>query len=148
MTLTNSEKQWIARVMHTISYIAFVESCNNVVRAERRSEGPHARGIVHSTRNSKSGPPIVPVDSAAAREQLIPPAIRGPASVPDVEEHAVKRGASRHAVVIDDIRVGYVTHRQWALASKLPVRVKLYIVGASAGDPVLEPAVMSVAGES
>jgi hypothetical protein len=30
MTMTRSESQWIDRVMHTISYLAFLESCNTL----------------------------------------------------------------------------------------------------------------------
>ena len=52
MTLTNSEKQWIARVMHTISYIAFVESCNNVVRLGQKGV---LRGRTHGASYTQRG---------------------------------------------------------------------------------------------
>jgi hypothetical protein len=37
MPMTNSEKQWIARAMHTISYMAFVESSYYVVWRGQKS---------------------------------------------------------------------------------------------------------------
>ena len=44
MTMTSSETQWVARVMHTISYVAFIESCNTVTgykkARERKSYAP------------------------------------------------------------------------------------------------------------
>jgi hypothetical protein len=30
MSMTRSESQWLARVMHTISYLAFIDSCNTL----------------------------------------------------------------------------------------------------------------------
>ena len=39
MTMTSSENKWIARVMHTISYVAFIESCNSVVRIRQKGAG-------------------------------------------------------------------------------------------------------------
>jgi hypothetical protein len=39
MSMTRSEAQWIARVMHTISYLAFIDSCNTVVGAVEKSAG-------------------------------------------------------------------------------------------------------------
>jgi hypothetical protein len=30
MTMTSSEIQWVARVMHTINYVVFIESCDTV----------------------------------------------------------------------------------------------------------------------
>ncbi len=39
MTLTRSETQWIARVMHTISYVAFVESCSTLAGTVQKGAG-------------------------------------------------------------------------------------------------------------
>jgi hypothetical protein len=39
MTMTSSESQWIARVMRTISYVAFVEPCNTATEAMPKSAG-------------------------------------------------------------------------------------------------------------
>jgi hypothetical protein len=36
MTMTNSESQWVSRVMRTISYVAFIEPCNTMARPLRK----------------------------------------------------------------------------------------------------------------
>jgi hypothetical protein len=60
MTMTSSESQWIARVMHTISYVAFIESCNSVVRIGQKGAGEDvleaARNLIPlSKRDGNSG---------------------------------------------------------------------------------------------
>jgi hypothetical protein len=39
MTMTSSESQWVARVMHTISYVAFTESCDTMVGTLQKGAG-------------------------------------------------------------------------------------------------------------
>jgi hypothetical protein len=39
MTMTSSEIQWVARVMHTISYVAFIESCDTVAGTLQKGAG-------------------------------------------------------------------------------------------------------------
>ena len=39
MTMTSSEIQWVARVMHTISYVAFMESCDTVAGTLQKGAG-------------------------------------------------------------------------------------------------------------
>jgi len=46
--MTSSESQWIARAMHTISYVAFIESCNSVVRIGQKGAG---EGVLEAARN-------------------------------------------------------------------------------------------------
>jgi hypothetical protein len=60
MTMTSSESQWIARVMHTISYVAFIESCNSVVRIGQKGAGEEVLGVARnfiapSKRDGNSG---------------------------------------------------------------------------------------------
>ena len=50
MTMTSSESKWIARVMHTISYVAFMESCNILAEAlqnEARNDSARRRTELH-----------------------------------------------------------------------------------------------------
>jgi hypothetical protein len=46
MTMTSSENKWIARVMHTISYVAFMESCN-ILAEEARNDSARRRTELH-----------------------------------------------------------------------------------------------------
>jgi hypothetical protein len=39
MTMTSSETQWVARVMHTISYVAFIEACDTVAGTLQKGAG-------------------------------------------------------------------------------------------------------------
>jgi hypothetical protein len=39
MTMTSSESQWVARVMHTISYVAFIESYDAVAGTLQKDAG-------------------------------------------------------------------------------------------------------------
>jgi hypothetical protein len=39
MTMTSSETQWVARVMHTISYVAFIEACDTVAGTLQEGAG-------------------------------------------------------------------------------------------------------------
>jgi hypothetical protein len=53
MSMTSSESQWIARVMHTISQLAFLESCNRLVEAVQQvaaEEAARAGGRVPAER--------------------------------------------------------------------------------------------------
>ncbi len=48
MSMTRSESQWVTRVMHTISYLAFIESCNTL--AGTLEKGP-ADDVVRAAQN-------------------------------------------------------------------------------------------------
>jgi hypothetical protein len=53
MSMTSPESQWIARVMHTISQLAFLESCNRLVEAVQQvaaEEAARAEGRVPAER--------------------------------------------------------------------------------------------------
>jgi hypothetical protein len=53
MSMTSSESQWIARVMHTISQLAFLESCNRLVETVQQvaaKEAARAGGHVPAER--------------------------------------------------------------------------------------------------
>jgi hypothetical protein len=39
MTMTNSESQWIARVMRTINHVAFMVPCNTMARPLQKGAG-------------------------------------------------------------------------------------------------------------
>jgi hypothetical protein len=39
MTMTSSEIQWVARVMHTINYVVFIESCDTVAGTLQKGAG-------------------------------------------------------------------------------------------------------------
>ena len=43
MTMTKAEIRWIAWVMHTISYLAFIDSCDGLARAAQAGTGESIR---------------------------------------------------------------------------------------------------------
>jgi hypothetical protein len=51
MTMTSSETQWVARVMHTISYVAFIESCNTVAGTLQKGAGEAGEEVIRAARS-------------------------------------------------------------------------------------------------
>jgi hypothetical protein len=59
MTMTSSETQWVARVMHTISDVAFIESCNTVTGSIQKGAGEEviraARSFIEKLKQEDAG---------------------------------------------------------------------------------------------
>jgi hypothetical protein len=54
MTMTSSETQWVARVMHAISYVTFIESCDTVAGTLQKGAGEEviraARSLIEKSK--------------------------------------------------------------------------------------------------
>jgi hypothetical protein len=48
MSMTSSESQWVARVMHTISSVAFIESCDTVAGTLQKDAGEAGEKVIRA----------------------------------------------------------------------------------------------------
>ena len=59
MTMTSSETQWVARVMHTISCVAFIEACDTVAGTLQKGAGEEvtraARSFTEKSKREDAG---------------------------------------------------------------------------------------------
>jgi hypothetical protein len=49
MKMTDSESQWLTRVMRTISYVAFMEPCNSMAGIVEKGAGEAVVGTARSS---------------------------------------------------------------------------------------------------